>query len=147
AILALVSGLLLLKHLCRWVLIVALFGAVATYNGSRYGAANTFTARQTVSRDVTASRTLSGGAANAATRFNLAGSAFATGSSGDANTFLRAFVGNSNTTGQANTGAGVHALRSSTAGRGNKARGRAALSFDTRGSGKRAHGNVAVFSN
>ena len=134
------------KHLCRWALIVAMFGAVATYNGSSYVAANTFMARPTVSRHVTASGTISG-VATTATMFNLARSTLATGSSGDADTLLRAFAGNSNTTGQTNTGLGINALRSCTKGRSNRARGRDVLFFDTGGFGNRIHGYGAVFSN
>jgi len=86
------------------------------------------------------------GTVNAATSFNLGGSAFAFGSAKNQNVFL-GFAGNSTTTGIQNTASGLQALHSNTTGSGNTPNGWQALYSNTTGSGNAASGAQALFSN
>src|SRR5208282_598661 len=70
------------------------------------------------------------GAVNAATSYNLGGTAFAYGSFANANAFL-GFAGNSTVTGKDNTGTGWDALLNNTSGLENTAIGSGALFSNT----------------
>ncbi len=86
------------------------------------------------------------GTVNAATSFNLGGTAFAFGSSTNANAFL-GFAGNTTTTGLSNTAVGVGALTSNTTGYSNAANGYGALYSNTTGYGNSAAGSGALLEN
>ena len=86
------------------------------------------------------------GTVNAATSFNLGGTAFAFGSSTNANAFL-GFAGNTTTTGLSNTAVGVGALTSNTTGYSNAANGYGALYSNTTGYGNTASGFYALQAN
>jgi hypothetical protein len=86
------------------------------------------------------------GTVNAATSYNLGGSAFAFGSYSNQNAFL-GFAGNSTTTGLQNTASGYHALASNTTGQQNTASGFQALSANTTGIQNTAIGEWALLNN
>jgi hypothetical protein len=86
------------------------------------------------------------GAVNAATSYNLGGTAFAFGSYAKANTFL-GFAGNSTMTGSQNTATGYQALYSNTSGLGNTADGYYALLLNTTGCCNVASGTTALWFN
>ena len=102
-------------------------------------AANIFTNNQSITGNLTASGTVSGGAVNTGTSFNLGGSTFAFGSTQTQNVFL-GFAGNSTTSGTTNTGAGYQALMSLGSGNSNTAFGALALLDDTVGTNNTAVG-------
>jgi len=83
------------------------------------------------------------GAVNAATSYDLGGTAFAYGSFATGNALL-GFAGNSTMTGHSNTATGLVALVSNTTGAGNTATGATALQFNTTGSDNAAHGSGAL---
>ena len=85
------------------------------------------------------------GIVNAAS-YNLAGQAFAFGSSANSNAYL-GFSGNSAITGQNNTGTGVGALFSTNTGAQNTANGAYALYFNTTGTANTATGWLALNKN
>jgi hypothetical protein len=99
------------------------------------GAANTFTASQSVV-----------GSVNATTSFDIGGTPFAFGSDGNENAFL-GFAGNATMTGTGNTASGASALQANTIGTGNTATGDFALYFNTAGNSNTASGVNALFSN
>src|ERR1019366_5411780 len=83
-----------------------------------------------VKRD--SSGNFSAGTINAATGFNLGGTAFAFGSYANANAFL-GFAGNGTMTGSVNTASGYLALAADTTGNSNTASGAWALGANTTG--------------
>jgi hypothetical protein len=108
------------------------------------GTANTFTANQSVTGNVTASGQVQGAVVNATTSLDIGGSPFAfqVGS----NVFF-GFAGNTTTTGTFNTGGGAVALGSNTTGSGNAAYAEAALIDNTTGTDNAAFGTNALFHN
>jgi hypothetical protein len=107
--------------------------------------ANTLSGNQSVTGNVTASGTVSGGLVNAATGFSLGGALFASAS--NQNTFLGLSAGNSGGTGCCNTATGAAAFSSNTTGMGNVGDGEGALAFNTTGSQNTASGYSALFLN
>jgi hypothetical protein len=119
------------------------------------GAANTFTANQTVNGSVTATGTVTGEVVNATTGFDVAGTLFAFGSFACSSVFF-GFAGNPAGTvscslnapaGRNNTASGSFALSSNTAGWDNTASGSFALSSNTTGTDNTASGVNALNSN
>ena len=131
------------------------------------GAANTFTASQSVNGSITATNvsatgTVTGGVVNAAnvnvtgavnsgvvsatTSFDIGGTPFAFGSYGNWNAFL-GFSGNAYTTSNGNTGSGFQALASNTTGNFNTASGYQALYSNTTACCNAASGVHALYSN
>jgi hypothetical protein len=102
--------------------------------------ANTFTANQTVSGNLSATGLVTGSA------FQIGSNLFAFGSYGGANAFL-GFAGNATTTGAANTAAGYQALYSNTSGYDNTANGGNALYSNTMGFYNTASGVDALYTN
>jgi hypothetical protein len=86
------------------------------------------------------------GAVNAATSYNVGGTAFAYGSYANSNAFL-GFAGNSTMTGTSNTASGWLALYSNTTGYGNTASGFGTLGSNTAGSNNTAVGNNSLLQN
>jgi hypothetical protein len=86
------------------------------------------------------------GAVNAATTFNLGGTAFAFGSANNGNVFL-GFAGNSTTISGSNTAIGDAALHSNTTGNANTAIGTTVLWLNTTGCCNTASGGSALQSN
>ena len=86
------------------------------------------------------------GAVNAATSYNLGGTAFAYGSYANQSAFL-GFAGNSTTSGTGITATGVGALQANTTGYGNTACGAYALYHNTTASENTACGYEALYSN
>jgi trimeric autotransporter adhesin len=86
------------------------------------------------------------GTVNAATSFNLAGQAFAFGSSANGNAFL-GFAGNSSSTGTFNLASGFQALYANTTGSLNTASGSYSLTSNTTGSYNTGNGNGTLYFN
>jgi hypothetical protein len=86
------------------------------------------------------------GTVNAATSFNLGGSAFVYGSSKSQNVFL-GFAGNSTMSGPANTASGASAFASNTGGQLNTADGYKALNSNTTANWNTASGAFALYYN
>jgi hypothetical protein len=108
---------------------------------------NSFIGNQSVTGNVAASGTVSGGVVNASTSFNLGGSAFAFGDFGLSNDFLGFFAGNATMTGTVNTATGNGALHFNTTGGANTATGYVALAANTIGSNNTATGYYALQAN
>ncbi len=137
---------------------------VDTTKVPQLGAANTFTASQTVigsvaatnvsatgitggvvnATTVNATGAVNSGVVNATTGFDIAGTPFAFGSNNNA--FL-GFAGNAATTGGGNTGSGYQALYSNTTGYDNTASGYQALYSNNMGYYNTASGYQALYSN
>ena len=109
-------------------------------------AANSFTASQSVTGNVTATGTVTGGVVTATTSFNLGSNTFAFGSASGTNAFL-GYAGNFTTTGTGNTASGWQALLSDTLGTWNTANGDEALKFNTAGNSNTAVGTSALQDN
>jgi len=86
------------------------------------------------------------GGINTSTVYNLAGTAFAFGSTSAGNAFL-GFAGNATTTGGSNTASGFDALKFNSTGKHNTASGFAALESNTTGGSNTASGYAALESN
>jgi hypothetical protein len=110
-------------------------------------AANTFTGNQSVSGNVTASGTVSGGVVNATTSFNLGGVPFAFAPSVANGSVFLGFTGNSTNTGGGNTATGESALEFNTSGYENVATGLGALEFNTTGTWNSGAGTAALVDN
>jgi trimeric autotransporter adhesin len=106
--------------------------------------ANSFTASQSVSGNVTATGTIAGATLNATSGFDLEGTLFAFGSQSTGNAFL-GFAGNTTMTGGGNTASGVGALIQNSTGAQNTALGNDALAGNSTGYGNTAVGGAVLF--